>query len=272
METLVYYSRNRKNPPFEVTIVSDNGTVYINCNCPLGIEKKFCRHVINAIRGDKQTGSVLTSDAVITRLRTLFNNRSILRQFMEKEWQKLRIYAYENPNNKEEISEVRKIIGEAFANGFENDFDQDYESPFDPEQWENEREIYADGLNCNIILKYENYSCILTDREVTVKEIFINNAQFYILGYCNLRKDMRTFRVDRIQGITFDHECSLSDKSTLLYVIFKGNYEQREDGSFAGSISQTEPNIWINTEFATDKEKENGRGKDHVYILHKKGE
>lgn len=29
---------------------------------------------------------------------------------------------------------------------------------------------------------------------------------------------------------------------------------------------------WINTKFITDKEKENGRGKDHVYILHKKGD
>jgi len=54
MELMVYYSRNGKKPPFEVTIEIDGKLAYINCNCDLGIDKKICRHKINAIRGDKE--------------------------------------------------------------------------------------------------------------------------------------------------------------------------------------------------------------------------
>ena len=72
METIVYYSRNAKKPPFEVRIEIDGQIVYINCNCELGLEKKICRHKINAIRGDKENRHSSTSDEVITRLRYLF--------------------------------------------------------------------------------------------------------------------------------------------------------------------------------------------------------
>ena len=72
------------------------------------------------------------------------------------------------------------------------------------------------------MLKYENYDGVATSREVNVNEIFVSNLQYYIRGYCHLRKQVRTFRIDRIQGVTFDHDCSQYDKSTLLDVIFQG--------------------------------------------------
>ena len=99
MEAVVYYSRNGNKPPFEVTIETDGQLVYINCNCPLGIEKKICRHKINAIRGDREKRAASTSDAVITRLRNLFGVRSTLRQHLEEKWRTLREYAAENPDN-----------------------------------------------------------------------------------------------------------------------------------------------------------------------------
>lgn len=68
MESIIYYSRNSKKAPFEVTIELDGLTAYINCNCPLGQEKKICRHKINAIRGDKEKRHQSTSDEVIKRL------------------------------------------------------------------------------------------------------------------------------------------------------------------------------------------------------------
>jgi hypothetical protein len=223
METLVYYSRNGKKPPFEVTIETDGQLVYMNCNCPLGIGKKICRHKINAIRGDREKRAASTSDAVITRLRNLFGVRSTLRQHLEEKWRTLREYAAENPDNEEDISRKRRILGETFANGFSNDNTQYNREPFDADAWEDNREIYADGLDCHVMLKYENYDGVATSREVTVNEIFVSNLRFYIRGYCHLRKQVRTFRIDRIQGITFDHECSQYDKSTLLDVIFQGN-------------------------------------------------
>ena len=223
MEAVVYYSRNGNKPPFEVTIETDGQLVYINCNCPLGIEKKICRHKINAIRGDREKRAASTSDAVITRLRNLFGVRSTLRQHLEEKWRTLREYAAENPDNEEDISRKRRILGEAFANGFSNDNAQYNREPFDADAWEDNREIYADGLDCHVMLKYENYDGVATSRDINVNEIFVSNLRFYIRGYCHLRKQVRTFRIDRIQGVTFDRECSQCDKSTLLDVIFQGN-------------------------------------------------
>jgi hypothetical protein len=44
MESIAYYSRNGRKAPHEVTISRDGRIVYINCNCPLGLQKKICRH------------------------------------------------------------------------------------------------------------------------------------------------------------------------------------------------------------------------------------
>ena len=223
METIIYYSRNAKKPPFEVTIETDGQLVYINCNCPLGVEKKICRHKINAIRGDREYGADSTSESAIKRLKNLFGLHTTLRQHLEEKWRALREYSYEHPDNEEEISNKRKILGEAFANGFINDNALHDREPFDADAWEGSREIYADGLDCHVILKYENYDGIDSIREVDVNEIFASNLRFYLSGYCHLRKEVRTFRVDRIQGVTFNEECSQKDKSILLDAIFQGN-------------------------------------------------
>ena len=223
MEAIVYYSRNGKKPPFEVTVELDGQIVYINCNCPLGLEKKICRHKINAIRGDKENRHPSTSDEVIMRLRCLFEITSTLRQHLEEKWRLLREFSSENPNKEEETGNKRRILGEAFANGFLNENATRIREPFDAEEWEDARDTYADGLKCPVILKYVNHEGVATTRDVLVEEIFVSNSSFYFLGYCNFRKQKRTFRVDRIQGINFGQECTQSDKSILLDVVFQGN-------------------------------------------------
>jgi WYL domain len=223
MEAIIYYSRNGKKPPFEVNIMLNGLVVYINCNCPLGVEKKICRHKINAIRGDRENRCPSTSDEVITRLRCLFGMTSTLRQHLEEKWRLLRDFASENLDNEEEIGNKRKMLGEAFANGFPNENATRIREPFDAEEWEDARDTYADELKCPVTLKYVNHEGVASTRDVLAEEIFVSNSRFYILGYCNLRKQKRTFRVDRIQGINFGQECTQNDKSLLLDVVFQGN-------------------------------------------------
>jgi hypothetical protein len=223
METIVYYSRNAKKPPFEVTIELDGQTAYINCDCPLGQEKKICRHKINAIRGDKAKRHESTSDEVITRLRHLFAPSSTLRQHLEEKWRSLRIFASEHPESEEEIGNKRRILGEAFANGFLNENVYRPQELFDAEEWEDARETLVDGLNCSVTLKYVNHEGAATTRDVLVDEVFVSNSKYYMLGYCSLREQKRTFRVDRIQGIDFGSECTAREKSILLDVVFQGN-------------------------------------------------
>ncbi len=223
MEAIVYYSRNAKKPPFEVTIELHGEIAYINCNCPLGQEKKICRHKINAIRGDKEKRHQSTSDEVIKRLRQLFCTTSSLRQHLEEKWRSFREFASGYPENEEEIDNKRRILGEAFANGFLNKSAYKPQEPFDVEEWEEARETVIDSINCPVTLKYVNHEGVATTRDVLVNEVFTSNANFYILGYCSLREQQRTFRVDRIQGIYFGRECTSSEKSMILDVIFQGN-------------------------------------------------
>ncbi|MDZ7750748.1 MAG: WYL domain-containing protein [Gammaproteobacteria bacterium] len=223
METIVYYSRNAKKPPFEVIIALNGQTAYINCNCPLGQEKKICRHKINAIRGDKSKRHESTSDEVIARLRHLFGSSSTLRQHLEEKWRSLRIFSSEHPDNEEEIGNKRRILGEVFANGFLNENVYRPQEPFDAEEWEDTRETLINGMNCPVTLKYVNHEGTATTRDVLVEEVFVSNSNYYMLGYCSLREQKRTFRVDRIQGIDFGPECTTRDKSLLLDVVFQGN-------------------------------------------------
>ncbi|KAA6181513.1 WYL domain-containing protein [Thiohalocapsa marina] len=222
METIIYYSRNAKKPPFKVTIEIDGQTAYINCDCPLGQEKKICRHKINAIRGEKSTRHQSTSDEAIRRLRYLFGPTSTLRQHLEEKWRALREYALENPDNEEEIGNKRKILGEAFANGFLNDNGSWYQDPFDFGEWEEAREPFIDGLNCPVTLRYISHEGIASTRDVIVHEVFVNNSRFYMMGYCKLREQKRIFCVDRIQGIHFGTECMAQEKSKLLDVVLQG--------------------------------------------------
>jgi hypothetical protein len=223
METLVYFSRNSKKPPFEVLVALSGQRVSINCNCALGIEKKICRHKINAIRGDKENRHDSTSDETIARLRGLFGMASTLRQHLEEKWRLLRQFASENPDQELEVDNKRRILGEVFANGFLNEYTTRLHEPFDVAEWEDARQIYAAGFKCPSILKYVDHEGVESARQVLVEEVFISNARFYLLGYCSLRMQKRTFRVDRIQGISFPEECNRSDVSKLLDVVFQGN-------------------------------------------------
>ena len=146
-----------------------------------------------------------------------------MRQHLEEKWRLLREFASENPDNEGEISNKRKILGDAFANGFLNENATGISEPFDADEWEEAREIYADGFKCPVTLKYVNHKGVATTRDVLVEEVFVSGSNFYLLGYCNLRKQKRTFRVDRIQGLNFWQECSQSAKSMLLNVVFQGN-------------------------------------------------
>lgn len=206
-----------------MSIEIDGQVVYINCNCELGLEKKICRHKINAIRGDKENRHLSTSDEVITRLKLLFGTTSTLRQHLEEKWRLLREFTSDNPDEEIEICHKRRLLGEAFAKGFNNESATRLHEPFDGDEWEESREIYVDGLKCPVNLNYVNHEGIATTRDVIVEEVFISGSNFYLLGYCNLREQKRTFRVDRIQGIVFGQECSQMDKSTLLNVVFQGN-------------------------------------------------
>jgi hypothetical protein len=121
VETIVYFSRNNKKSPFEVSIKLDGQIAYIDCNCELGLERKICRHKINAIRADRQKSHSSTTDNTIARLKMLFGTNSILRQHLEEQWQQLREFASANPNDEAAISQKRKALGEAFSNGFSNE-------------------------------------------------------------------------------------------------------------------------------------------------------
>lgn len=223
MESILYYSRNGKKSPFEVTIETDGKIAYINCNCELGMDRRICRHKINAIRGDREHSADSTSDATLKRLRALFGRHSTLRQHLEEKWRNLRIYADEHPDRKDEIGRKRKILGEAFANGFIINDTLSEINRFDADAWEGNRDIYVDGINARVTLTYESYDSVDTKREVNVTEVFVNNLTFYLSGYCHLRKEVRTFRIDRIHGINFHQDCSQEDKSVLLDVVFQGN-------------------------------------------------
>lgn len=205
-----------------VNIEINGEMTYINCNCELGVEKKICRHKINAIRGDKENRHSSTSDETIKIIKRIFGAGSTLRQHLEEKWRMLRIFASENRDDESEISNKRRILGEAFANGFINKNENMQYEDFDADEWEESRQTYADGLNCPVILNYVSYEGEATNRNVLVEEVFISGSKFYILGYCNLRNEKRTFRVDRIQSLDFGQECSKSEKSFLINVIFQG--------------------------------------------------
>lgn len=121
MEKIYYYSRNAKKAPFRVTIKIDGETVYIDCDCPLGHERKICRHKINAIRGDKSKADSDTEENTINTLRKIFPRQSTLRQHLEEGWRAIREYSYKQPDDEEGVQEKRKQLGEALSSGFYNE-------------------------------------------------------------------------------------------------------------------------------------------------------
>lgn len=71
--------------------------------------------------------------------------------------------------------------------------------PFNTAEWEDSREIIADGLKCSVTLKYMSHDGVATTRDVLIDEVFASNLHYYLIGYCSLRKQKRTFRADKIQ-------------------------------------------------------------------------
>lgn len=53
-----------------------------------------------------------------------------------------------------------------------------------------------------VVLSYETFnSDQITERKIEPVGVFHDNNNWYMLGYCHLRKDYRQFRTDRIHGI-----------------------------------------------------------------------
>jgi len=222
MEKITYLSRNAKKPPFEVSIEIQGDLTFINCNCALGQEKKICRHKINAIRGDKRNKHQDTTESTIALLRMIFSPGSTIRQHLEDKWQLLREFSAIHPEAEEQIEEKRKILGEAFSNGFLNQNIDKTRVPFDADAWEAERRVIVKDLTCNASLTYIDNEGQITQREVIVEEVFSSNETFYLLAYCLVRKQTRTFRVDRIQRIEFPLTCDQATKSLLSDIIYRG--------------------------------------------------
>ena len=135
----------------------------------------------------------------------------------------LRVYASDFPEDEDGIAEKRRILGEAFANGFFNEYIYPEKEPFDADSWEDERQTIADGLNCQLLLNYLDGKGQVTERKMDVKEIFINRSEYYLYGYCHLRNQDRTFRVSRVQGATFLQDSSQYEKSVVTKAIFQGS-------------------------------------------------
>jgi hypothetical protein len=222
MEIITYLSRNAKKPPFEVLIQIQGNLTFINCNCALGQEKKICRHKINAIRGDKDKKHRDTTESTIEHLKMIFGSSSSLRQHLEEKWRILREFSANHPEAGEQIEKKRKILGEAFSNGFLNQNIYKIGEPFDADAWEAERSVFVQDLTCNASLIYTDNEGKTTQRDVIIDEVFSSNEVFYFLAHCLMRKQTRTFRVDRIQGIEFPLTCNQATKSLLLDIIFRG--------------------------------------------------
>lgn len=223
MEKITYFSRNGKKKPFEVTIRLEHDMVYVGCDCELGIEKKICRHKINAIRGDKDNRHTLTSDEVITKLRSLFNTSSTLRIHLEEKWRLLREFSSLHPDDVAEIGKKRKILGEAFSNGFLNESINKIREQTNIKRLEAERVTYSKGLDCLAKIEYIDSNGEITSRDVKIEEIFVFDSMFYLNGFCYLRNGTRSFRVDRIHKIDFYPDAQHKDRSILLNIIFQGS-------------------------------------------------
>jgi len=213
-KTITYFSRNAKKQPFAVTIKIDGKMVYINCDCPLGLDKKLCRHKINAMRGDTDKMSPLTTQDTISVLKDIFPNRSSARKFMEDEWRNLRVFSTTSPEKKDEIENWRKKIGTALADGFENTIEK--RVFFDMIEWENNRVTIASDLEAPVTFKYTDSDGETTERNVTLHEFFYNNSRYYMYGYCHLRNEMRTFALDRIETVYFSSISLNNEKISLI--------------------------------------------------------
>ena len=82
----------------------------------------------------------------------IFGPSSTLRLHLEEKWRLLREFSFNHPEANEEIEEKRKILGEAFSNGYLNQNIYKVREPFDAEAWEAERIVFVQDLTCNASL------------------------------------------------------------------------------------------------------------------------
>jgi len=70
------------------------------------------------------------------------------------------------------------------------------------------RACMAEGRR--VSLRYQSFSRVATDRAVDPYALSLRWGNWYLIGYCHLREELRTFRIDRIQDCR-----ALEDKFTL---------------------------------------------------------
>jgi len=63
------------------------------------------------------------------------------------------------------------------------------------------------GGRCCVSVRYRNLNHEETERMVEPYALTFQMGQWYLIGMCRLRQEMRTFRVDRIQQATPQQEC-----------------------------------------------------------------
>lgn len=80
-----------------------------------------------------------------------------------------------------------------------------------------------------IKVKYESISSGPTEREVEPYFIIFRGHAFYFVGYCHLRKEFRTFRIDRVTDIEIIDKTFLKDSGILPETYFEGSW-----GVFSG--------------------------------------
>ncbi len=70
------------------------------------------------------------------------------------------------------------------------------------------RDCMAEGRR--VTLRYQSFSRVATDRVVDPYALSLRWGNWYLIGYCHLRQELRTFRIDRILDCT-----ALEGKFTL---------------------------------------------------------
>ena len=74
-------------------------------------------------------------------------------------------------------------------------------------------------------LKYDSIESGLTERVVEPYFIIFRGRAFYFVAYCRLRKDFRTFRIDRVQDVKILNETFMKRDDINPKSYFEGSWE-----------------------------------------------
>lgn len=77
----------------------------------------------------------------------------------------------------------------------------------DYQPWEGTLRTLRESIHHHqrVSLRYRGFSQIPTSREVDPYALSFYGGLWYLVGFCHLRRELRTFRVDRIQELTLVH-------------------------------------------------------------------